>query len=191
MNPLEEFKKDVKEFARGERRGIRNPFVIVPVDPHVENKVTKKLITWVATSGGDPPIETILLDEVFPTTDVFNVVTSAPTEMGKEGNKAVEGTLRDNLGSELVEKMVAENSEAMSRSRQVILLLNLGNLYPFTRASELLDELDRLRVKSTIGIPFPGQVMGGKLSFFGEGARHYYPAHIVGDGKQVTKEDLR
>ena len=38
------------------------------------------------------------------------------------------------------------------------------------------------RVQATIGIPFPGEVIGGKLSFFGGESRHYYPAHQI-DGQ--------
>jgi hypothetical protein len=45
-----------------------------------------------------------------------------------------------------------------------------------------LDELDRRNVQSTIGIPFPGDIVGGKLSFFGEESRNYYPAHQI-DGR--------
>jgi hypothetical protein len=58
----------------------------------------------------------------------------------------------------------------------------LGSIYPFSRASELLDELDRQNVKSTIGIPLPGNVYGGTLSFFGGNSRRYYPAHQI-DGQ--------
>jgi hypothetical protein len=70
----------------------------------------------------------------------------------------------------------------LESQHHIVLLLNLGSLYPFTRASELLDELDRRNVRSTIGIPFPGDIVGGKLSFFGGDSRHYYPAHQI-DGR--------
>lgn len=191
MTPLEDFKEKLGQFARGERRGIRNPFVIVPIDPSLENRVSDHLATWASTASGDPPIEIIRLNDVFPRTDVFKIATSVSTGSSGTSHKAVEQTLKDNLGQELVEMIVAENTEVMRQDEQVVLLLNLGSLYPFTRASEVLDELDRLRVQATIGIPFPGRVFGGKLSFFGEDARHYYPAHRAGDDKQVQEVHLQ
>jgi hypothetical protein len=96
----------------------------------------------------------------------------------------IEGTMQDQLAEELVQQMVEHelSEEQLETQSHVVLLLNLGSLYPFTRASELLDELDRRNVRSTIGIPFPGDVVGGKLSFFGGESRHYYPAHQI-DGQ--------
>lgn len=190
MTPLEDFKDTLGEFARGERRGIRNPFVIVPVDPRLENRVANHLSSWASTTSDNPPIEVIHLDAVLPQTDVFQVATSVPARSDETSYKAVEKTLKDNLGQELVEKIYKENTDVMDRDKQVVLLLNLGSLYPFTRASEILNELDRLRVQATIGIPFPGRVIGGKLSFFGEDARHYYPAHRAGDDRQVKEVHL-
>jgi hypothetical protein len=93
----------------------------------------------------------------------------------------IEETMQDQLAKELVQRMVEDelSNDQLETQSHVVLLLNLGSLYPFTRASELLDELDRRNVKSTIGIPFPGDVVGGKLSFFGGESRHYYPAHQI------------
>jgi hypothetical protein len=92
--------------------------------------------------------------------------------------------MQDRLAEELVEEMITNeiDDDRLETQQHVVLLLNLGSLYPFTRASELLDELDRRNVRSTIGIPFPGDVVGGKLSFFGGDSRHYYPAHQI-DGQ--------
>jgi len=86
--------------------------------------------------------------------------------------------MQDRLAEELVGVMVEEIA-APDQQRHVVVLTHLGSLYPFTRASELLDELDRRNVQSTIGIPFPGDIVGGKLSFFGEESRNYYPAHQI------------
>lgn len=191
MNPLEEFKDRLVEFAKGERRGIRNPFVIVPVDPQLEHRVADHLLRWGATTSGEPPIKVIHLDEILPQTDVFQVATSVPATSNESGHEAVEKTLKDNLGQELVETIYSENTDIMNRDEQIVLLLHLGSLYPFTRASEILDELDRLKVQATVGIPFPGRVIGGKLSFFGEDARHYYPAHRAGDDQQVQEVHLQ
>jgi len=47
------------------------------------------------------------------------------------------------------------DEEHLKQQSHVVLLLNVGSLYPFTRASELFDELDRRNVRSTIGIPYP------------------------------------
>lgn len=191
MTPLEDFKQKLIQFARGERRGIRNPFVTVPVEPRLEYRVGEHLATWSRTRSNEPPITVIRLDDVFPRTDVFQVATSVSEEANDITHEAIRETLEDNLGQELVEMIVNENAELMAQTEQVVLLLHLGSLYPFTRASELLDEFDRLQVKATIGIPFPGRVIGGKLSFFGEDARHYYPAHRAGDDTQVREVHLQ
>jgi hypothetical protein len=40
-----------------------------------------------------------------------------------------------------------------------------------------------------VGIPFPGEIIGGKLSFFGERAQHYYPAHRIDE--RITMDHLQ
>jgi hypothetical protein len=44
-------------------------------------------------------------------------------------------------------------------------------------------------VKSTIGIPFPGDLVGGKLNIYGGESRHYYPAHQVDE--KIREVDLQ
>jgi hypothetical protein len=51
-NPLVEFTTELVDFARGERRGIRNPFVMVPVEPAIENRVTRRLEHWAMSTDG-------------------------------------------------------------------------------------------------------------------------------------------
>ncbi|TKX83189.1 DUF1788 domain-containing protein, partial [Halorubrum sp. SS5] len=121
-------------------------------------------------------------DELLPRTDVYKLLVDlgeplAELEGDTSPGERIEETMQDRLAEELVQQMIEhELSESQLETQShVVLLLNLGSLYPFTRASELLDELDRRNVKSTIGIPFPGDVVGGKLSFFGGESRHYYP----------------
>lgn len=191
MNPLDDFKEKVESFASGTRRGIRNPFVIVPIKPSLEHRVSANLESWARSHGDSPPIEVVRLDGVMPDTDVFRTVTSVPSEVDAATSENVEATLKENLGAEIIEQIVQDHPEAVARKEQVLLLLNLGSVHPFTRASELLDELDRQSVRATIGIPFPGQVLGGKLSFFGDNARHYYPAHRAGDDQQVREVHLQ
>ena len=185
-SPYRAFKEKICTFARGQH-GIRNPFVIAAVDPSVEHRTASRLATWATGSGESPPIpddvtvQPLWLDELLPKTDVFRLLIDlgAETSPGR-----IEGTLQDQLAEELVQEMVEHEigEDDLETQRHVVLLLHLGSLYPFTRASELLDELDRRNVKSTIGIPFPGDVVGGKLSFFGGDSRHYYPAHQI-DGQ--------
>lgn len=183
-NPLRSFEDKLVEFATGQRRGIRNPFVIVPVVPHLERRLSRVLQGW---QPGEVDVHALHLDRSFPRTEVFQTVTAIPEEAldrldssGKAGGSAlVEHTLRDNLGREIVDAIVGEHGHFCSNPEQIVLLLNLGSLYPFVRASELLDELDRQGVQATVGLPFPGRVYNGKLSFFGEEARHYYPAHRI------------
>ncbi|QLC34353.1 DUF1788 domain-containing protein [Halarchaeum sp. CBA1220] len=193
-SPYREFKQKLCTFAQGQH-GIRNPFVIAAVDPAVEHQVTNRLETW---SGGrmeqpeipdEVTVQPIWLDELLPQTDVYKLLVDLGEPLADLGGdaspgKRIEETMQDQLAEELVQQMVEhELSEAQLETQShVVLLLNLGSLYPFTRASELLDELDRRNVKSTIGIPFPGDVVGGKLSFFGGESRHYYPAHQI-DGQ--------
>ena len=193
-SPYREFKEKLRTFAQGQH-GIRNPFVIAAVDPAVEHRVADRLETW---SDGrmespeipdDVTVQPIWLDELLPRTDVYKLLVDlgeplAELEGDTSPGKRIEETMQDRLAEELVQQMIEhELSEAQLETQShVVLLLNLGSLYPFTRASELLDELDRRNVKSTIGIPFPGDVVGGKLSFFGGDSRHYYPAHQI-DGQ--------
>ena len=193
-SPYREFKEKLRTFAQGQH-GIRNPFVIAAVDPAVEHRVADRLETWSDERMATPEIpenvtvQPIWLDELLPRTDVYKLLVDlgeplAELEGDTSPGKRIEETMQDRLAEELVQQMIEhELSEAQLETQShVVLLLNLGSLYPFTRASELLDELDRRNVKSTIGIPFPGDVVGGKLSFFGGDSRHYYPAHQI-DGQ--------
>ena len=193
-SPYREFKEKLRTFAQGQH-GIRNPFVIAAVDPAVEHRVADRLATWSDGRKEAPEIpdnvtvQPIWLDELLPRTDVYKLLVDlgeplAELEGDTSPGERIEETMQDQLAEELVQQMIEhELSEAQLETQShVVLLLNLGSLYPFTRASELLDELDRRNVKSTIGIPFPGDVVGGKLSFFGGESRHYYPAHQI-DGQ--------
>jgi len=193
-SPYREFKEKLRTFAQGQH-GIRNPFVIAAVDPAVEHRVADRLATWSDGRKEAPEIpdnvtvQPIWLDELLPRTDVYKLLVDlgeplAELEGDTSPGERIEETMQDRLAEELVQQMIEHKlSEAQLETQShVVLLLNLGSLYPFTRASELLDELDRRNVKSTIGIPFPGDVVGGKLSFFGGESRHYYPAHQI-DGQ--------
>ena len=193
-SPYREFKEKLRTFAQGQH-GIRNPFVIAAVDPAVEHQVADRLVTWSDGRKEAPEIpdnvtvQPIWLDELLPRTDVYKLLVDLGEPLVElEGDTSpgerIEGTMQDRLAEELVQQMIEHDlSEAQLETQShVVLLLNLGSLYPFTRASELLDELDRRNVKSTIVIPFPGDVVGGKLSFFGGESRHYYPAHQI-DGQ--------
>jgi hypothetical protein len=190
--PLADFKERLAEFATGQKRGIRNPFVMVPVDPPVEQKAAQHLRRW-AEEYAEVPTKLVYLDRVMPRTDVFRTVVDLPASFyqnGSPGKRAEqeEKTLKDNLADEMVGDII-EKHDIQDQSEQILLLLHLGALYPFARASALLDEMDRQQVRATIGIPFPGEVIGGKLSFFGERAQHYYPAHRI-EG-QISMEHLQ
>ena len=192
-NPLKNFTKELVDFARGERRGIRNPFVIVPVEPSVEHRVSEALKRWADAdqpdaltnwegvedqAGNELSVECVRLDHLMPETRVFETVLDlGPTE--GMSTDAIEQTLETNLAEELIGALLSDHLTGVNEQHNVLLLVNLGSLYPFTRATELLDELDRRNVNTTTGIPFPGDIFGGKLSFFNEDARHYYPAHRI------------
>jgi hypothetical protein len=192
-NPLKNFTQELVDFASGERRGIRNPFVMVPVEPSVEHRVSERLIQWADTdradaltnwqgvedqAGNELTVECVRLDYLMPETHVFETVLDlGPTE--GMSTDAIEKTLERNLAEELIETLLRDHLGGANEQHTILLLANLGSLYPFTRASELLDELDRRNVNTTTGIPFPGDIFGGKLSFFNEDARHYYPAHRI------------
>jgi hypothetical protein len=190
-SPYRTFKEKLRTFAQGQH-GIRNPFVIAAVDPEIEHRVANRLKTW-AEDRTEPPeipdavtVQPIWLDELLPRTDVYKLLVDlgeplATLEGDTSPGERVEETMQDRLAEELVQQMVAHeiSDERLEAQSHVILLLNLGSLYPFTRASEMLDELDRRNVKSTIGIPFPGELVGGNLSFYGRDSRRYYPAHQV------------
>ncbi|WP_137286989.1 BREX protein BrxB domain-containing protein [Halorussus salinisoli] len=193
-SPYRAFKKKICTFARGQH-GIRNPFVIAAVDPTVEHRTADRLESWASEASEAPPIpddvtvQPIWLDELLPRTDVYELLVDLGEPLSKLGGDSsagerVETTMQDRLAEELVQQMIERDiaEDDLETQSHVVLLLNLGSLYPFTRASELLDELDRRNVKATVGIPFPGDVVGGKLSFFGGDSRHYYPAHQI-DGQ--------
>jgi hypothetical protein len=181
--PLHDFKERLARFASGSR-GIRNPFVIVPVQPKYERRVAARLNEWAEspheTAGfpEDGTVQVLRLDELLAETEVFELAI----DLGTQAQPAtITDTMQDRLAEELVEVMI-ERIDAPDQQHHVVVLTHLGSLYPFTRASELLDELDRRNVQSTIGIPFPGDIVGGRLSFFGEESRNYYPAHQI-DGR--------
>ena len=192
-NPLKNFTQELVDFAGGERRGIRNPFVMVPVEPSVEHRVSERLIRWADAdqpdaltnwqgvedqAGNELTVECVRLDHLMPETRVFETVLDMGPTDGMSTD-AVEQTLETNLAEELIETLLRDHLTGVNEQHNVLLLVNLGSLYPFTRATELLDELDRRNVNTTTGIPFPGDIFGGKLSFFNEDARHYYPAHRI------------
>ncbi|MDS0296423.1 BREX protein BrxB domain-containing protein [Halogeometricum luteum] len=181
--PYRAFKEKLCTFAEGQA-GIRNPFVIVAVEPEIEHQTVDRLSGW-ATGSDEPPsidedisIQPIWLDELLPQTKVYNLCVALGSETSPE---RIEDTMQDRLAEELVQEMVENeiDEEHLKQQNHVVLLLNIGSLYPFTRASELFDELDRRNVRSTIGIPYPGDDVGGKLSFFDGDSRHYYPAHQI------------
>jgi len=182
-NPLDAFTNRLSRFANGSR-GIRNPFVIVPVEPRYEQRVGDRLVQWVADPHRTEDFpeqgtaQLLRLDELLVETDVFDLAV----DLGTNAEPAsITDTMQDRLADELIKTMI-EEIDAPHTQSHVVVLTHLGSLYPFTRASELLDELDRRNVQSTIGIPFPGDIVGGKLSFFGEESRNYYPAHQI-DGR--------
>ncbi|MFH5800950.1 BREX protein BrxB domain-containing protein [Haladaptatus sp. CMAA 1911] len=188
--PLHDFKERLARFADGSR-GIRNPFVIVPVQPKYEHRVADHLTEWAKnprkTDGfpNEGSVEVLRLDRLLVETKVFDIAI----DIGERAEpEAVKETMQERLTEELVNETIEEIADP-GRQSHIVVLTHLGSLYPFTRASELLDELDRRNVRSTIGIPFPGNIGGGKLSFFGGESRSYYPAHQI-EGR-VKEEHLQ
>jgi Domain of unknown function (DUF1788). len=182
-SPYLAFKKKLCAFAGGQA-GIRNPFVIAAVNPPIEHRTAERLSEW-ASGATEPPaigpemtVQPVWLDELLPKTKVYQLSVALGSETSPE---RIEETMQNRLANELVNEIVDNeiDDEKLKTQQHIILLLNLGSLYPFTRASELLDELDRRNVKSTIGITFPGDNVGGKLNFFGGDSRRYYPAHQI------------
>jgi len=181
--PFHDFTERLAQFAAG-RRGIRNPFVIVPLKPKYEHRVADRLTDWAENPHqteefpDDGTVQVLQLNELLTETPVFDLAV----DLGKDSSPAsITDTMQDRLATELVSTMI-DHIEEPNRQRHVVLLTHLGSLYPFTRASELLDELDRRNVQSTIGIPFPGEIVAGSLRFFDGESRNYYPAHQI-DGQ--------
>lgn len=193
-NPLRAFTEKLEDFAMGRERGIRNPFVVVPVVPKLEWKITRFLEAWTPDQSELQTIP-LRLDHLMPRTPVFRAVQSLPVgalpDRAPESTQLIERTLWENLTEELVDLALEEHPDLREPTPpSVVLLLKLGSLHQFARASRLLDELDRRGVQSTVGVPFPGQmVAGGKMSFFGQEASRYYPAHQI-DG-QVGEAELQ
>lgn len=176
--PFRDFTERLAQFAAG-RRGARNPFVVVPVQPASERRVAEALVAWADDpdrTGGFPndgTVQHLRLDELSAETDAFELLT----DLGGAVSPAVlEETLRDRLAEELVAELLdGDVLDDAHRRSHVVLLTHFGSLSPFTRASELLDELDRRDVRSTIGIPVPSDVVTGD-------PRAHCPAHRV-DGR--------
>jgi len=173
--PLEEFKERINDFALKKKKGIRNPFVIVTVEPSLEHKAAQELERWAKTAENDMKVNCIQMDTLLPKAEVFQIVNEIPTDL--TSSKAIEQTLEDNLTEDVVD-LIEEKYSFDSRSN-VLLLLNVGSLFPFSKASSILDELARRRAKNTVGVLFPGEPMAGRLSLYGERPKHYYPAHTI------------
>jgi len=190
-SPLQSFTEKLAAFAGGQA-GIRNPFVIVAVTEAVEHQVTERLATWAT----DPPaeladvdatIQPIWLDELLSETTVYKLAVGLSDA---QNTATIRSTLEARLAEELVEEIIAQSDrDALDDSSHILMLLNVGSVYPFTRASELLDELDRRNVSSTIGVAFPGRISNGKLAAYGSDPRGYYPAHLI-DGR-ISEVDLQ
>jgi len=153
LSPLTKFKNQLQAFAKGERQGIRNPFVMVPVEPSAEQKVAQHLHAW-AQGDGEVPTSVVLLDRVLPQTEVFEKLLGLPDSfyagdsLQKRGQREQE-TLRDNAAQEMVAEIVSTHEETCQKERQVLLLLHLGALFPFGRASRATAQL---REKSVYGL---------------------------------------
>jgi hypothetical protein len=190
-SPLQSFTEKLAAFAGGQA-GIRNPFAIVAVDPAYEHTVTQRLAAWTETPPAEltevsATIQPVWLDELISETTVYNLAVGLSEE---QNTATIRSTLESRLAEELVDEIRATSDlEALRDPSHVLLLLNVGSVYPFTRASELLDELDRRNVSSTIGVAFPGVITNGKLAAYGVDARGYYPAHLI-EG-QITAADLQ
>ncbi len=174
-DPIKNFKKRIKDFALKKKKGIRNPFVIVTVEPPLEHKAARELELWAKTAENEMKINCIWMDTLFPQTEVFQIINEIPIEL--TSLEAVEQTLKDNLTEDIVD-LIEEKYSLDSRSN-VLLLLSVGSLFPFAKASGVLDELARRRAKNTVGVLFPGEPMAGRLSLYGERPKHYYPAHTI------------
>lgn len=179
-SPIHDFKNKLGAFATGKRRGIRNPFVILPVKPSIEFKVFSEMKNW------NPPKDctyfTYDLQKLFVDTRSIKI-TNAYLSNRNTGDvipQEIEKNVGYNLPIEIAEQIKKHLPDVNSRT-QILLLGNLGALYPFTSASEILDQIERVGIKSTVGIIFPGPttLSGSAVSFFGQKHTHYYPAHII------------
>jgi len=72
-------------------------------------------------------------DELLPQTKVYNLCVALGSETSPE---RIEGTMQDRLAEELVQEMIENeiDEEHLKQQSHVVLLLNVGSLYPFTRA---------------------------------------------------------
>ena len=179
-SPLNEFKNKLKDFATGERRGIRNPFVILPVRPAIEYQVFVKMKDW------GPPKECTYsfynLEKLFTKTRAVKITNAYLNDINNEELHPEE--IEKNIGYTLpreIAKQFEEDLSGINSRSQILLLGNLGALYPFTSASEILDQIEKIGIKATVGIIFPGPttLSGSAVSFFGQKHTHYYPAHII------------
>lgn len=185
MNPLKSFKHKIGQFARSEKRGIRNPFVIVTTPPELEHKAGEKVEEW-SKNEDSLNIKEIKVDKLLPKTESFKIASQLADKTSSEG---VKKTLEDNVKEQLVEEIKEDVGEEFIKNKENVLILrNVGSVHPFAKVSGILDEMDRRNIKCAIGIIYPGEIIAGKLSMYGGKSKHYYPAHII--KKQIKEEDL-
>ena len=179
-SPLNEFKIKLENFATGKRKGIRNPFVILPVKPAIEYRVFDKMKNW--NPAGECTCSFYDLEKLFTNTRAVKITNAYLNEInhGELHPQEIEKNIGYTLPREIAKQFEEDLSGINSRS-QILLLGNLGALYPFTSASEILDQIEKIGIKATVGIIFPGPttLSGSAVSFFGQKHTHYYPAHII------------
>jgi len=114
--PFHDFTERLAQFADG-RRGIRNPFVIVPVQPKYERRVAERLTEWATNPHrteefpDDGTVQVLRLDELFVETDVFELAV----DLGENSQPAtITETMQDRLAEELVAIMVEKSTHQPS-----------------------------------------------------------------------------
>lgn len=200
-SPYYEFKTTLCAFAQGHHR-IRNPFVVATVDPALEAQLTTRLAAW-ASDRSEPPavpdsvtVQPIWLDELLVETDVYKLLA----ELGEHAQildgdgspePRVEETLQENLPAELVEAMIEHELtvDQMATQSHVVLLFHLSRLSPFTTAAELVDELDRRTLRSTVGITVPDVQTNQHSNRTAGTPQRSYPAHQI--ETTIQKVDLQ
>jgi len=125
--PFHDFTERLAQFADG-RRGIRNPFVIVPVQPRYERRVANRLTEWATNPNhtedfpANGTVQVLRLDELFVETNVFELAV----DLGENSEPAtITETMQNRLAEELVAVMV-EKIEDPTQQRHVVLLTHLG-----------------------------------------------------------------
>jgi len=163
----------------GKRSGV--PFIIFPYPPSSGLRMEKKIDSFVdRLEFEDKDVVTINMREVFFSILKERGLIDSVIEMEKERKEELSDALRpvffEGVGDDLgdLPKSVLEKKD----EGDLIVLHQLGILYPFSSLSSILTELEN-KVEKPVVAFYPAEKDGQELEFLGETDGSYYRAKVI------------